>query len=725
MIEAEDFSTYVRHSWFGAEPTAEDPWAPLRKAVGRLQDAAVAGDQAIRSRGEIAPQGQAGAEAFGDLAASCLVGVPEPAVESTDDAHTGDLRVVFMGRTQAGKSTLIEALSAGSGDRIGDGRQRFSRDVCVRPIVNLPGVAIVDTPGVGARDGDEDRQLAFEQVPLADLVVWVGSNNSFQEEAAQALRLIAVFGKPVVVVLNCRYDLIHPIRRDDFLNDPRVAFRDVAGDLNAVLRHLARAGARPAAVVTVHAQAAFHGTQDHADAALMWAHSDIAKLLAVLADERDRHADQRRAIALVDRARNPVIRYLAALGTATETLGTHLEQGDGIVEDLAQRVVRQIDRQHELLAAELDGIIESRRSWHASAVVSGDLNAAWRQEMLSLNSEMEEAAARHQRDLTASLESTISTVLSDWTNLPTPNVPLGEFTGFGSVWMNRASRAAVGLGVGAAAWVGGAVVGGKIGGLLGIEGGPPLMAVTAVVGAAIGGLVGAALRPVKDAFERLFLGSAEVLRRRRAELGARIHPILDDLQSEVDRWREELREVTQSAMRTQFETMSRTLAGQRSIQRWWREVGTEINEAVGDLDAATARTLLRLCGRTGLADAVLRARREPGCATAVEYTREGFSQAALFPPAESCEPMLAAGPAKPGVPAGQALPLAIGLSTAAPRTLRLTDRQANIHIEEPVPSGLTDTWSSLLSVFTTSHIRITAPAPDHHPASCDNQEPQA
>ncbi|WP_170165784.1 GTPase [Terracoccus luteus] len=630
-----------------------------------------------------------------------------------------------MGRTQAGKSTLIEALSAGSGDRIGDGRQRFSRDVCVRPIVNLPGVAIVDTPGVGAHDGDEDRQLAFEQLPHADLVVWVGSNNSFQEEAAQALRLIAVYGKPVVVVLNCRYDLLHPIRRDDFLKDPRAAFRDVAGDLNAVLRHLARAGARPAGVVTVHAQAAFLGTQDHPDAALMWAHSDVAKLLAVLAEERDRRADQRRAIAFVDRVRNPVIRYLATLDTATESLGTHLEQGEGLVRDLSQRVARQIDRQHELLAAELDGIIESRRSWHASADVESDLNAAWRKEMSSLNSEMEQAGARHHRDLTAGLEVTISTVLSDWTNLPTPNVPLGEFTGFGSVWLNRASQAAVGLGAGAAAWVGGALLGGKVGGLLGIEGGPPLMAVTAVVGAVIGGLVATALGPVKDGLARLFLGSAEVLRRRRAELGARIHPILDDLQSEINQWREETRAATQSAMRTQFEAMSGVLAGQRSIQRWWCEVGTEINEAVGDLDAATARTLLRLSGRTGLAEEVLRARREPGSATAVEYTREGFSQAALFPPDESCELMLATGPAKPGVRAGQALSLAIGLSAAAPRTLRLTDRQANIHIEEPIPSGLTDTWSSLFSLFTASQVRITTPAPDHHPASCDHQEPQA
>lgn len=75
-------------------------------------------------------------------------------------------RVVLMGRTMAGKSTLFEYLSGGDGARVGDGRQRYSRDVCARPVDDL-GIEIVDTPGVGAMDGQEDYEAAFGQVPEA------------------------------------------------------------------------------------------------------------------------------------------------------------------------------------------------------------------------------------------------------------------------------------------------------------------------------------------------------------------------------------------------------------------------------------------------------------------------------------------------------------------------------------------------------------------------------
>jgi predicted GTPase len=59
------------------------------------------------------------------------------------------MRVVLMGRTMAGKSTLLSTLTAGSADRIGVGAQRTSLDVFAAPAVDLRDVEIVDTPGVG------------------------------------------------------------------------------------------------------------------------------------------------------------------------------------------------------------------------------------------------------------------------------------------------------------------------------------------------------------------------------------------------------------------------------------------------------------------------------------------------------------------------------------------------------------------------------------------------
>ena len=63
------------------------------------------------------------------------------------------MRVVLMGRTMAGKSTLLAALTGGAAERIGVGAQRTSRDVFAAPALDLQDVEIVDTPGVGAKDG--------------------------------------------------------------------------------------------------------------------------------------------------------------------------------------------------------------------------------------------------------------------------------------------------------------------------------------------------------------------------------------------------------------------------------------------------------------------------------------------------------------------------------------------------------------------------------------------
>ena len=129
-----------------------------------------------------------------------------------------------MGRTMAGKSTLLAALTSGSAERISDGRQRYSRDAFAAPAADLPDVEIVDTPGVGAKGGADDVAQAMAEVPGADLVLWVASNDSFQEETARALRAVAFRGKPVVVVLNCRARLVDDLDREVFLEDQDSVF---------------------------------------------------------------------------------------------------------------------------------------------------------------------------------------------------------------------------------------------------------------------------------------------------------------------------------------------------------------------------------------------------------------------------------------------------------------------------------------------------------------------
>ena len=150
-----------------------------------------------------------------------------------------------MGRTMAGKSTLLAALTGGSLERIGVGAQRTTRDVFAAPAVDLRDVEIVDTPGVGAKDGAEDVALAMAEVPGADLVLWVASNDSFQEETAQALRAVAFRGKPVVVALNCRAPLVDELDREDFLEDSDSVFDQHEGHFKTIRSHLSTAGVRP------------------------------------------------------------------------------------------------------------------------------------------------------------------------------------------------------------------------------------------------------------------------------------------------------------------------------------------------------------------------------------------------------------------------------------------------------------------------------------------------
>ena len=185
----------------------------------------------------------------------------ESAATALDESKSESLRIVLMGRTQAGKSTLYEYLTRGPGVRIGDGRQRNSRDVAEHQISGLPETIVVDTPGVGALDGRQDYDLAFEAAERADLVVWVGADNSTQQETAQALERLARSGTPMVVVVNCRLDLDDEDQLMEFLENPSEVFADVDGHVRRLEGFFKKHGQRPIDVVAVHMDAAWRSTQ--------------------------------------------------------------------------------------------------------------------------------------------------------------------------------------------------------------------------------------------------------------------------------------------------------------------------------------------------------------------------------------------------------------------------------------------------------------------------------
>ncbi|WP_005032730.1 GTPase [Holophaga foetida] len=116
------------------------------------------------------------------------------------------LNLAFFGRTGAGKSSLIEALTHGTGETVSKGESDWT--VEVRPVA-WSGCRLLDTPGINGWGRTEKRTSLEAQARLAvetaDLVFLCFDSQSQQEgEFAKVAEWIHAYGKPSIAVLNCR-----------------------------------------------------------------------------------------------------------------------------------------------------------------------------------------------------------------------------------------------------------------------------------------------------------------------------------------------------------------------------------------------------------------------------------------------------------------------------------------------------------------------------------------
>ena len=109
--------------------------------------------------------------------------------------------ITLFGRTMAGKSTLMEILTNGDGSSIGLGAQRTTRDVRKYKWNNME---ITDVPGIGAFEGQEDEDIAFEAAKAADLIIFLITDDAPQVAEAECLGRIINLGKPVICVMNVK-----------------------------------------------------------------------------------------------------------------------------------------------------------------------------------------------------------------------------------------------------------------------------------------------------------------------------------------------------------------------------------------------------------------------------------------------------------------------------------------------------------------------------------------
>ncbi|MGM0931152.1 MAG: GTPase [Actinomycetota bacterium] len=693
-----------RHKWlpsalpvlFGEEPVLSDPWPEIRDVVAAFDaQAGAIRDQAQHDEAEV--------DGLDSELPSAESGSWKAWQEATGDFNA-PMRVVLMGRTMAGKSSLLSALSGSHFERIGDGRQRYSRDVFAATPTASGRIEVVDTPGVGARDGAEDFELAFSAARDADLILWVASSDSIQEETARALRLIGAMGKPIIVVLNCRQSL-EGVGRLNLLRYPERVFGHREGLVDEIRRHVLAAAVEPLDVVYVHALAAAkamtHGGESDAE---LRAASRIDDLTDVLHREYATHSESRRALKVVDGQRRQADHLMLSLGQESMTRSSQADHNRKLNEDIHTRLTRVVRFAGESMISDIAIAVGRRRDWHLSLTDFGkSLQQAWEKEIDALRAELDKALDTRFSQLRADVESTVAAADAEWASISPGQFALRDLTGFHSVLGNRLARAGIAA-ISAGGALAGAKLGAAIGSTLGLATGPGAI-VTTIVGGIVGAGLGVALKPLKGLVGSWILGKDGVLRKRHDEVAKQVGPLLDQLKGEYERAVDERLDVLRTGLtNARGQSEDRSVALDRLADRWLQH-SEALGALIRELDKGTTTALLRIAGRERLARSLKRATRVPGVCILAEFEDTAFSEAWLYPP-DIGEKLSGGRVRGTGGEVAGALSYALGLIDAPARLLRADSASATICVDVDLPAGIAETWSDALTSHIGRHIRI-------------------
>jgi len=216
--------------------------------------------------------------------------------------------IMLFGQTMVGKSTIREAITHGDGSTIGKGAQRTTRDVREYEWNNL---RIIDTPGFGAYDGEEDTEIARGILEQSDIILFMLKSDSIQETTFTELEYVKKLNKPLVFVINMKKNLEKKIHRKKVLKDMGASLYSadaLDGHIQRLKQKSADIGLNPSSitVIPIHAQAAFLSTQtefkDEADK--LYQLSRMQDLLDFITEEITSKGPVRRIQTLLDAALN-------------------------------------------------------------------------------------------------------------------------------------------------------------------------------------------------------------------------------------------------------------------------------------------------------------------------------------------------------------------------------------------------------------------------------------
>lgn len=211
-----------------------------------------------------------------------------------------EFTVMFFGKTMAGKSTTIEALTAGDGSTIGAGDPDFTRDVRGE---RWDGITLIDTPGLlGFRE--DLYGVAQAYVDRADLICMVVTDDSIEPELFLRMREVRGQNKHLVVLLNVKAanNLILSGEAEDAFDpqemEQRITF--IRERLREVFPN------DPAVIIPFCANAAFEAqcAADPTAREYLWRESRVDEVIGYIASIIDQRGMSIRATAAFDSLRH-------------------------------------------------------------------------------------------------------------------------------------------------------------------------------------------------------------------------------------------------------------------------------------------------------------------------------------------------------------------------------------------------------------------------------------
>ena len=506
------------------------------------------------------------------------------------------MRVVLLGRTQAGKSTLFSHLTGSDVSPVGNGAQRFTRSVVAMPLVGRADVVVVDTSGVGALDGDEDREVALDAARRADLVVWVATSNSQPSETAAALSQVATWGAPMMLVINCREDLVDDDAIDQFLAYPETTFAELDGHRARLARFLDPHGQRPLQVFPVHAAAALLGGRANPIHADLLRESRVGTLVTAISAEADERRHPRRAAAIVDTARRALVDAAERLTADSERLALVADTCQDEGSDFDRRTARLLADADLQVQGEIEGLMRRFDDWPDRQYQRKDdeLQEEWDADERKLREDADELLRATDARLRRRLRQLDEEVAAAWSKrleIKLTKQSRISATGLAPRWLEAAGRTAAGAGTALGAMVGG-VVGNAPGAYIG-----------GVIGCVVGEWVGSLLR-----FRR------SQLARRRSTLQESVRDALRAVKRDIDAGWVWCRESIQQDLTAHASERSRAIERTAALARHASLAAESASLAVASADSYLLRALLRLEGRDRLADYITSVSRRPGFA---------------------------------------------------------------------------------------------------------------